>query len=286
VTSLVCVLLAVAGPPRVEGRVYEPGGSGAAAAQVTLAQGERTQVVRTAEDGSFRFRAFEGDGVLSVRLPQGWTATGELTRTFGPALRGDVIRADFTARARRVLHGRLLVAGHPFANARVSVGPATAETDAHGRFTIAGLPSGDLEVRLEAPALRGRVELPAGPADLSRDVNLPVPAFSSLRVRAVPHDSGRRPLGDWLSGKPLRDPEIASIERLAALANLDGGFRLVMAARPADVARGAQAAVLLQRYLTGPALVPRDRVLFGVSELARAGQLELILARTSEPEIR
>lgn len=285
-TSLLCVLLAAAGPPRVEGRVYEPGGGGAASAQVTLAQGERTQVVRTAEDGSFRFRAFEGDGVLTVQLPQGWTAAGELTRRFGPALRGDVIRADFAARARRVLRGRLLVAGHPFANARFSAGSASVETDAQGRFTLAGLPSGHVEVRLEALALRGRVELPAGPADLTRDVSLAVPAFSSLSVRAVPHDSDRRALGDWLSGKPLRDGEIASIERLAALANLDAGFRLVMAVRPADVARGAQAAVLLQRYLTGPALVPRERVLFGVTELARAGQLELILARMSEPEIR
>ena len=132
-------------------------------------------------------------------------------------------------------------------------------------------------MRLEAPALGGGVELPAGPGDVSRDVSLAVPALSSLSVRAVPHDSDRRPLGDWLSGKPLRDGEIASIERLAALA---------MAVRPADVARGAQAAVLQQRYLTGPALVPRERVLFGVTELARAGHLELILARIREPEIR
>ena len=123
-------------------------------------------------------------------------------------------------------------------------------------------------MRLEAPALGGGVELPAGPGDVSRDVSLAVPALSSLSVRAVPHDSDRRPLGDWLSGKPLRDGEIASIERLA------------------DVARGAQAAVLQQRYLTGPALVPRERVLFGVTELARAGHLELILARIREPEIR
>ncbi|HEY6908787.1 MAG TPA: hypothetical protein VI356_05430 [Myxococcales bacterium] len=285
-TFLLCVLLAVAGPPRVEGRVYEPGGGGTALAQVTLAQGERTQVVRTAEDGSFRFRAFEGDGILTVRLPQGWSAAGELTHRFGPAFRGDVIRAEFTARARRVLHGRLLVAGHPLANARVSAGAAAAQTDAQGHFTFAGLPSGQVEVRLEAPALRGRVELPAGPWELSRDVDLAVPPLSALRVRAVPHDSGRRPLRDWLAGRPLRDREIASIERLAALANLDAGFRLVMAVRPADVERGAQAAVLLQRYLTGPALVPRERVLFAVTELARAGQLELILARMSEPEIR
>ena len=285
-TSLFCLLLAVAGPPRVEGRVYEPGGAGAAWAQVTLAQGERTQVVRTAEDGSFRFRAFEGDGTVTVRLPQGWTAAGELTRRFGPALRGDVIRADFIARARRVLRGRLLVGGHPLGNARLSAGGLSAQTDAHGRFTLAGLPAGAVEVRLEAPPLLGRVELPAGPADMSRDVNLAVPALSSLRLRAVPHDSQRRPVGEWLSGKPLRDREIASIERLAALANLDAGFRLVMAVRPADVARGAEAAVRLQRYLTGPALVPPERVLFGVTELARAGQLELILTRMIEPEIR
>jgi hypothetical protein len=286
VIFLLCLLLAVAGPPRVEGRVYEPGGSGAAAAQVTLSQGVRTQVVRTAEDGSFRFRAFEGDGILTVRLPQGWTASGGLTKAFGPALRGDVIRADFTVRARRVLHGRLLVGGQPLGNARLSAGGVSAQSDAHGRFTLAGLPGGAVEVRLEAPPLRGRVELPVGPADVSRDVTVAVPAVSSLRLRAVPHDSERRPMADWLAGKPLRDREIESIERLAALANLDAGFRLVMAVRPADVGRGAAAAVLLQRYLTGPAFVPRERVLFGVTELARAGQLELILARVREPEIR
>jgi hypothetical protein len=270
----------------VEGRVYEPGGAGTAAAQVTLSQDGRTQMVRTAADGSFRFRAFEGDGTLSVRLPQGWTASGELTKAFGPALRGDLVRADFTVRARRVLRGRLLVGGRPFGNAQLSAGGVRARSDARGRFTLAGLPGGTVEVRLEAPPLGARVDLPAGPADVSRDVTVAVPALSSLRVRAVPHDAERRPMVDWLAGKPLRDREIASIERLAALANLDAGFRLVMAVRPADVARGAQAAVRLQRYLTGPALVPRARVLFGVTELARAGQLELILARTSEPEIR
>ncbi len=270
----------------MEGRVYEPGGSGAAAAQVTLSQGARTQVVRTAEDGSFRFRAFEGDGVLTVRLPQGWAATAGLTKAFGPALRGDLIRADFPVRAARVLRGRLLVGGQPLGNARLSAGGVSGRSDARGRFTLVGLPPGAVEVRLEAPPLRGRVELPAGPADVSRDVALAVPSVSSLRVRAVPNDSERRPMADWLAGKPLRDREIASIERLAALANLDAGFRLVMAVRPADVARGAAAAVLLQRYLTGPALVPRERVLFGVTELARAGQLELILARVREPEIR
>jgi hypothetical protein len=286
VTSILCLLLAAAGPPRVEGRVYERGGAGAASAQVTLAQGARIQVVRTAQDGSFRFRAFEGDGVLTVRLPQGWTASGELTKSFGPALRGDLIRADFTVRARRVLHGRLLLGGHPFRNARLSAGEVSAQTDAAGRFTVAGLPAGAVEVRLDAPPLRARVELPAGPAEVLRDVTVPVPALSSLRVRAVPHDSEQRPIAEWLAGKPLRDREIASLERLAALANLDPGFRLVMAVRPADVAHGAEAAVLLQRYLTGPALVPRERVLFSTMELARAGQLELILARTSEPEIR
>ena len=285
-TALVCVLFAVAGPPRVEGRVYEPGGAGAASAEVTLAQGARIQVVRTEADGSFRFRAFEGDGTLSVRLPQGWIAAGALTRQVGPALRGDVIRADFAARARRVLRGRLLVRGRPFRDARISAAGISAQTDGQGRFTLAGLPAGSVEVRLEAPSLSARVELPSGPADLSRDMALAVPTLSSLRLRAVPHDIHRRLLGDWISGKPLSDRQIASIERLAALANLDGGFRLVMAVRPADVARGAQAAVLLQRYLTGPALVPRERVLFSVTEFARAGHLELILARMNEPEIR
>jgi len=279
-------LLAVVGPPRVEVRVFEPGGAGTAQAQVTLSQGARVQVVRTAEDGSFRFRAFEGEGVLTVQLPRGWTAAGELTHGFGSALRGDVIRADFTARARRVLHGRLLVGGRPLGNARISAGRLFAQTDGHGRFTLAGLPAGAVEVRLDAPSLAGRVELPAGPAELSRDVSLAVPTLSSLRVRAVPRDAARRRLEDWLSGRPLPDREIASIERLAALANLDAGFRLVMAVRPSDVGRGAQAAVLLQRYLTGPALVPKERVSFAVTELARAGQLELILARTREPEIR
>jgi len=88
-------------PPIVEGRVSEAGGAGAAFAQVTLAQGDHVQVVRTRPDGWFRFRAFEGAGTLTVKLPQGWTAPA-LTREVGPALRGDVIRADFLATARRV----------------------------------------------------------------------------------------------------------------------------------------------------------------------------------------
>src|SRR5207253_117912 len=110
-------------PPIVEGRVSEAGGAGAAFAQVTLAQGDHLQVVRTRPDGWFRFRAFEGAGTLTVKLPQGWTAEA-LTREVGPALRGDVIRADFLATARRVLRGRLLVAGAPLPEVRLSAGPA------------------------------------------------------------------------------------------------------------------------------------------------------------------
>src|SRR5258708_5748799 len=59
VSLVAAVLLAIAPAPIVEGRVGEPSGAGAAYAQVTLAQGERTQVVRTSADGRFRFRAFE-----------------------------------------------------------------------------------------------------------------------------------------------------------------------------------------------------------------------------------
>ncbi|TMA89405.1 MAG: hypothetical protein E6J63_11285 [Deltaproteobacteria bacterium] len=282
-TFLFCAVLAAAMPPPiVEGRVSEAGGAGAAFAQVTLAQGDHVQVVRTRPDGWFRFRAFEGAGTLTVKLPQGWTAEA-LTREVGPALRGDVIRADFLATARRVLRGRLLVAGAPLPEVRLSAGPASASTDARGLFVLEGLPGGVVDVRVDAPPLAGRVELPAGPADVARDVSVSVPDFGSLRVSRVPQDSFERPISDWLASKRLGVPEIGRMERLAALVGLDPAFRLAMVAPSREAARGAQAAAVLQRYLTGPALVPRERVLFAVAEFTKPGHLELLLTRIEEP---
>jgi hypothetical protein len=62
------------------------------------------------------------------------------------------------------------------------------------------------------------------------------------------------------------------------MAGLDPAFRLVMVAAPGD-ARAAQAALALQRYLTGPGMVAPERVLFAVGEVATSGQLALILMR-------
>src|SRR5205823_247402 len=151
--------------------------------QVTLAQGDRSQVVRTGPDGKFRFRAFDGGGTLTVKLPQGWISSEPLSKTIAPALHGDTIRNDFTVMARRVLRGRLMLAG----------------------------------------------------------------------------------------------------ERLAALVALAPDFRLTMVVPPREVPSGARAAALLQRYLTGPALVPRERLIFAVAEFARPGHLGLILTRLQEP---
>jgi hypothetical protein len=282
VSLLVCALLAAARPPIVEGRIGEPGGPGASFALVTLAQGDRMQTVRTGADGGFRFRAFEGDGTVTVRLPQGWTSAGALSRSVGPALRGDVIRADFEAAARRILRGRLLVAGWPLPGVDLRAGRASGHTDAQGLFMLDGLAAGVVEVRVDAPPLSGRVEVPAGPSELSRDVSVSVPEFGALHLSRLPQAGAARPIADWLAPRPMSRTEVAAIEKLAAVAGLDPAFRLTMVAPSRDAGRGSQAAAMLQRYLTGPALVPRERLLFCVADFARPGQLELILARAQE----
>jgi hypothetical protein len=138
-------------------------------------------------------------------------------------------------------------------------------------------------VRVEAPPLSGRVELPTGPSDLSRDVILSVPEYESLRLARVPQGGAARPIADWLVPKPLSESEVVALERLAALVGLDPAFRLSMVAPKGEAGSGAQAAAVLQRYLTGPALVPRERLIFSVAEFARPGHLELILTRLQEP---
>src|SRR3954470_17809440 len=153
VSLLLCLLLALPANAIVEGRIGEPGGSGAAFAQVRLAQGEQVQVVRTGADGKFRFRAFAGIAALSVTLPQGWTAREPLTRTVGPAFRGDVIRADFAAVPHRALRGRLLVAGVPLPGVELMAGTTRTTTDARGAFALDSLAAGRLELRVQAPAL-------------------------------------------------------------------------------------------------------------------------------------
>jgi hypothetical protein len=283
VSLLLCALLAAARAPIVEGKIGEPGGAGAAHAQVLLAQGERTQMVRTGPDGTFRFRAFEGAATLTVQLPQGWTAAGALSRNIGPALRGEVLRADFSALAWRIVRGRLLVAGQPLPDAQVAAATASGQTDARGLFVLEGLPAGLVEVRVDAPPLTGRVELPPGPSDVARDVSVSVPDLAALRLARVPQDAVGRPIEDWLASRPLSQSEASGLERLAALVALDPAFRLAMVAHAGAAASGARAAAILQRYLTGPALVPRERLIFAVSEFARPGQLELILTRPEEP---
>ena len=280
---LLCLLLSAMRPPIIEGRVGERGGAGAPFAQVTFAQGERTQVVRTASDGMFRFRAFDGEGTLTVKLPQGWTSSEPLSRTVGPAFLGDVIRNDFAVIARRILRGRLMLAGAPVAGAQLTAGVVSGSSDAGGLFVLDHLPPGVIEVKVDAPPLAGRVELPAGPCDVSRDVTLFAPDFSSLRLERVPQDAAERPITDWLSSRRLGQQDVARLERLAAMVGLAPDFRLAMVAPPREVPAAARAAALLQRYLTGPALVPRERLVFAVAEFARPGHLGLILARLQEP---
>jgi hypothetical protein len=282
VSLLLCLLLAAPADPIIEGRVGEPGGSGAAFAHVRLVQGERTQVVRTGADGRFRFRAFTGMASLSVTLPQGWAAADPLSRSVGPAFRGDVLRADFAAVPRRVLRGRLLVGGVPLPGAELSAGTRSATTDRAGRFALEGLAPGPVEIRIAAPALATRVELPAGIAELSRDVSVEVPDFASLGLTPVPQDGASRPISDWIAGKPLSPAEISRLEKLAALVGLDPDFRLAIVAPPLDVGRGAQAAALVQRYLAGPALVPADRLVFSVGELAPTRHVTVLLTRVQE----
>ncbi len=280
---LLCLLLAVA--PRdaiVEGRVGEPGGAPAAFAVVKLTQGDRRQLLRTGPDGRFRFRAFLAPGSLSVALPQGWTSTEPLSRPVEPSLRGDVIRADFVANARRVLHGRLLIAGAPFGDAEVAIGAASVRTDASGRFVLDQLPAGALELHVAAPPLLARIDMPAGAADVTRDVSVQVSDLASLRLTPLPQGEAERRIGDWIAGRPLTRSEASAIERLAALSTLDPAFRLAIVARRAEAVPGARAAARLQRYLTGPALVPPERVLFAVGELAKPGHVKLLLTRLEE----
>ena len=280
---LLCLLLSATRPAIVEGRVGERGGAGAPFAQVTLAQGDRTQVVRTGSDGKFRFRAFDGGATLTVKLPQGWTSLEPLSRTVDPAFPGDTIRNDFVVMARRVLRGRLMLAGAPLPGAQVTAGTITGATDAQGLFVLDHLPPGVIEVGVDAPPLAGRVELPAGPCDLSRDVTLFAPDFATLRLERVPQGGAERAIADWLYSRRLGEQDAARLERLAALVALAPDFRLAMIAPPREVPSGARAAALLQRYLTGPALVPRERLIFAVAEFARPGHLGLILTRLQEP---
>jgi len=287
---LLCLLLA---GPVVEGRVREPSGIGVQGAQVTLLQGpgDRTQVRRTDADGSFRFRAFEGPAAISVMLPKGWTVEGPTEIKLKPL--GDrTEQADFKAHARRVLRGKLLVrAGEELAPlSKASIG--TAQTDEQGAFSLEGLAAGRTELAADLlPA--AAIEMPAGPAEVARDIVLVAPALrgkaepealievAGQRLRVVPQPPAERPIADWAEGRPMSDSEISAVERLSALANLDPSFRLLLVAapRPGELGRAIQAAMTLQRYLTGPGLVPRERLTFAIGKVARRGVLALILTR-------
>jgi hypothetical protein len=270
----VAVLLAVLPAPIVEGRVGERAGAAAAGAQVTLSQGDRTQVLRADAAGEFRFRAFPGAGTISVVLPQGWTADGPAAARF-EAGAGKVIRTDFAARARRILRGRLVFGGAPLADIDVEAGGVRAHSDPQGAFVADGLPAGKVAVRCEW--LSGSFEMPPGPADVTAEVPLTAPRLSELRLEKVPQPPAVRPVSAWIEGRPLTEGESRDIDRLAALANLAPGSRLVMVATPS--AQSIRAALILRRYLTGPYLVPQERISFAVGEVASPGHLALLLMR-------
>jgi hypothetical protein len=287
---LLCLLLA---GPVVEGRVRESSGIGVQGAQVTLLQGpgDRTQIRRTDADGSFRFRAFEGPAAISVMVPKGWTVDGP-TEIRLKTLGDRTEQTEFKARARRVLRGKLLVrAGEEIAPlSKASIG--TAQTDEQGAFSLEGLAAGRTELAVDLlPA--AAVEMPAGPAEVARDIVLVAPSMhgkadpeavievAGQRLRVVPQPPAERSIADWAEGRPMSDPEIGAIERLSALANLDPSFRLLLltAPRPGELGRAMQAAMTLHRYLTGPGLLPRERLIFAIGKVARRGVLALILTR-------
>jgi len=210
--------------------------------------------------------------MLTVRLPQGWAAAGTLSRNIGPAFRGDVLRADFPA----------LAGGSCAAGCSLPVNPFRMPSSSRRPPPVTPTPAGSSSWRAprrigggarRCASLTGRVELPAGPSDIARDVSVSVPDLAALQLARVPQDAAGRPIEDWLASRPLSQSEASGLERLAALVALDPAFRLAMVAPASAVASGARAAAVLQRYLTGPALVPRERLIFAISEFARPGQL-------------
>ena len=266
------LLLAVVPAPIVEGRVGEPSGAGATGAQVTLTQGERTQVIRADERGEFRFRAFPGPGSISVVLPRGWASDG--TTASVEARAGKVVTAFFAARARRTLRGRLVIDGAPLPDVDVQAGGARAHTDAHGSFVAGDLPAGPLKIT--ALWLAGSAQMPEGPGEVTSDIGLTAPQLASLKLVKLPQPPAVRPIASWIQGRPLTDGESGDIERLAALVSLSPAFRLVMVGRSGQAVK---AAIILQRYLLGPFLVPRERISFAIGEVASPGHLALLLMR-------
>jgi len=267
------VLLAVLPAPIVEGRVGEPAGAGAAGARVTLTQGDRTQILRADERGEFRFRAFAGPGSISVVLPQGWAHEGTPTASI-EARAGQVVRTVFAARAKRTLRGRLVTSDGAVGDIDVEAGRVRAHADAQGAFVAEDLPAG--RVPIKAGWLSGSVEMPEGPGQITADVPLSAPQLSALGLVRLPQPPAVRPIAAWSEGRPLTEAESGDIERLAAMVNLSPSLRLVMVARTGQAMKSA---LILQRYLTGPFLVPRERIIFAIGEVAPAGHLALLLMR-------
>ena len=273
-----CALLAAVPAAVVEGRVGEPG-AGAAGAQVTLVQGKQRQIVRTRADGTFRFRPLLRPGEISVVAPAGWSLSGADVRTFVAPVGGDVIRFDFPARAHRSLRGRLLLGGAPLAEVGVAAGASSTRTDSAGAFVLDDLPAGPSQLRVDGFGVAAEVQIPAAPGEISLDVPFQVRDLGGLDLVPVPQAPALRPLSDWAAARPMLPRDAVHLEKLCALASLDAAFRLAILAHPSEVGRAASAAVHVQRFLTGPCLVPQDRVVFAVGEVASPGRLAIVLAR-------
>ncbi len=185
----------------VDGVVVDAQGNPAPGAQVSLyASGALPQSTVTGQGGGFAFEVGQGTYRLVARLGDQMAEPQEpLSLLVGQQARGLVLRLRPGATVRGWVVQRR--GGAPVAGAEVSArlaghegALAAAVTDAEGRFTLSGLPSGPATLHARADGHAPRVQSVALTTEQEEELTLELASLGKVSVLA--HDAANAPLAE------------------------------------------------------------------------------------------
>ena len=228
---------------RLHGRVEDASGEPVPGASVRLRpappppgtvgleprRSENTEDVQAGHDGAFTFAEVAPGAVTLEPSAEGFVPPDPVEVRVPPG--GEVQDVVLVLGRGAGVSGWITAGGEPVAGARVRIGPVQAESDAEGRYRLAGVPAGLKALVLSHPAYKGRTQqVDVQPGENRVDLTLERGATVSGRVV---DEVGEPRLGAELTLKKRSERDPRSYQaasgpdgRFEILAVVDGSFDL------------------------------------------------------------